>query len=173
MPKCDVCNKVFKGKKEYDTFYNIGNITFCDLECVKKYVETTQYIRFDRHLEDRIRELQPGEMGGEPTTYSPRLRTSFRSGYEAVVAEKLILDWGWRVLYEPHMIKVTEHKTYIPDFYLPDFNCYLEVKGAWLNGSKKKFIQVQDLFGPERLLLIHAGYRHFFKSTHAEIEDLL
>lgn len=173
MPRCDVCSTAFKSKREFDTFYNIGNITFCDLDCFKKYVESTQYIRFDRHLEDRIRPLQPGEMGGEPTTYSPKLRTAFRSGYEAVVAEKMILEFGWNVRYEPDMIKVSSSKVYIPDFYLPDFGVYLEVKGVFLNGSRKKFQQVQEMFGPERLLLIHAGYRHWFKSTHADIEDLL
>lgn len=172
MPRCDVCNTVFKGKREFDTFYNIGNITFCDLDCIKKYVESTQNIRFDRHLEDIMRPLQPGEMGGEPMVYSPNLRTSFRSAFEAVVAEKMILDWKWNVRYEPTMIKVTDTKVYIPDFYLPDQNIFLEVKGAWLNGSKKKFIQVQDMFGPDRLLLIHAGYRGFFKSDHADVGDL-
>jgi hypothetical protein len=34
-------------------------------------------------------------------------------------------------------------KTYTPDFYLTEYNLFVEVKGAWASGSKKKFYMAQ------------------------------
>jgi len=36
--------------------------------------------------------------------------------------------------------------TYTPDFYLPEFDCYIEIKGYWRDDAKKKFKFVQKYF---------------------------
>jgi len=36
--------------------------------------------------------------------------------------------------------------TYTPDFYLPEFDCYIEIKGYWHPKNKNKFIKFLDLY---------------------------
>ena len=35
-------------------------------------------------------------------------------------------------------------RNYIPDFYLPDYNVYIEVKGYWTDAAKHKMKDVQS-----------------------------
>lgn len=52
-----------------------------------------------------------------------------RSRWEAVFIEDFLerkdLDWK----YEPKMFKLPDGRMYIPDFYVEDNNCWIEVKG--------------------------------------------
>jgi len=70
------------------------------------------------------------------TTYKGIL---FRSRLEAQAAyyfDTLWLDWE----YEPHMIKLSNGETYVPDFYLRKLQMYVEVKGGH-NERVEKFEQ--------------------------------
>jgi len=59
-----------------------------------------------------------------------------KSSWELEVAYWLDhLGYNW--LYEPHKFK-TPLGGYIPDFYIPDLDVYVEVKGAWYPGKKGK-----------------------------------
>ena len=40
--------------------------------------------------------------------------------------------------YEPKVFDLGD-TTYTPDFYLPEFDCYIEIKGYWREDAKKKF----------------------------------
>lgn len=68
----------------------------------------------------------------------------FRSSWEANFAKWLDLsnvDW----LYEFETFNLGS-TTYTPDFYLPEFDTFIEIKGWWLEKSKKKFKFVQKYF---------------------------
>jgi hypothetical protein len=45
-------------------------------------------------------------------------------------------------------------KNYTPDFYLPDLNLYLEVKGYWWGNDEKKHSVILEQHSDKRLLLI-------------------
>ena len=53
----------------------------------------------------------------------------YRSKWEVYVA-KLLLYSDTRFLYEPRRFFLTASLSYLPDFYIPDRQVYLEVKGV-------------------------------------------
>ena len=67
----------------------------------------------------------------------------FRSSWEANFAKWLDLSGAeWK--YEPRAFEVTVNNkktNYIPDFYLSEFDCYVEIKGYWRFNAKDKVNQ--------------------------------
>jgi hypothetical protein len=64
------------------------------------------------------------DMAPVPTRYENVL---FRSRLEARWAVYFSMrKWSW--VYEPQRFKLKNGKSYLPDFYLPDFHCHIEVK---------------------------------------------
>jgi predicted nuclease of restriction endonuclease-like RecB superfamily len=60
-----------------------------------------------------------------------------KSGWEEAFVkwcDKRNIKW----LYEPKTFDLGE-TTYTPDFYLPEFKRYIEIKGFWRDDAKKKF----------------------------------
>ena len=47
--------------------------------------------------------------------------------------------------YEPKTFKFNKFR-YTPDFYLPEFNLYIEVKGHWYDNSKRKYLNFKKKF---------------------------
>lgn len=61
-----------------------------------------------------------------------------RSGWEVKVADYLTahgIDW----YYEHKWLNISDGKHYLPDFYLPTLNCYIEVKGRKKEVDMEKF----------------------------------
>jgi len=62
-----------------------------------------------------------------------------RSTYEqrfAVILDSLELEWQ----YEPKCFGIfNDTKTYLPDFYIPKLELYVEVKGWWRDDAREKF----------------------------------
>lgn len=63
----------------------------------------------------------------------------FKSSWEANFA-KWCDGSGIKWEYEPKAFEVKLNKIthYTPDFYLPEFDCYIEIKGRWMNDAKEK-----------------------------------
>lgn len=60
-----------------------------------------------------------------------------RSSWEVLFA-KYCLRKGIKYLYEPKRFYLGS-VTYLPDFYLPETDEYIEIKGWWYRGKKKRF----------------------------------
>ena len=81
------------------------------------------------------------------------------STWEVVMANKLDdLGISW---HRDKTIKL-EYKTrggrkrnYIPDFYLPDLDIYIEVKGYWTDAAKHKMKDVQNR-NPVKILILES-----------------
>jgi hypothetical protein len=141
--------------------YYLGT-SFCGVECLEAYIRECKPI--DLALYPQIRRIQPGDVPNGFEVWSHRLGQGFRSGFECLVAERLVLDWKMATLYEMYCIEVAEGRTYSIDFYLPDYGVFLEVKGAWGTGSAKwKFEKAQEILGEDRVLLIPSPYRRWFE----------
>lgn len=77
-----------------------------------------------------------------------------RSNWEYLVAKHLD-ETGKKWQYEPMSFPVTiavdgkdKNTSYVPDFYIVDDDCYLEVKGWWRNiGSKEKIEEAKKVYG--------------------------
>jgi hypothetical protein len=81
--------------------------------------------------------VYPSEMDQPFDYYCKETRAFYRSKAESTFA-----IWCSRkdieCRYEPYMIKFTSRRTYNPDFYLPKFGYFIEVKGSWAGSAKKK-----------------------------------
>lgn len=65
----------------------------------------------------------------------------FKSSWEANFAKWCDLS-GIKCLYEPKafVLEVNNKKcTYTPDFYLPEFDLWIEVKGRWMKDAEEKY----------------------------------
>lgn len=93
---------------------------------------------------------------------------TFRSSYEKTYAEYLDankIKW----MYEAKKFMLGGKKYYLPDFYLPDTEKYVEVKGKWYKKSKDKFAVFKELYpdvaieiaGTEEIMFI----RKYLKSN--------
>jgi hypothetical protein len=86
--------------------------------------------------------------------YSGRI---FRSRLEARWAVFLdLLDVNWD--YEPSFYQVGEELFYLPDFYLPDHQLWLEVKGAPFMDTASMAKVLASVAGPRRIPLREAPY---------------
>lgn len=63
-----------------------------------------------------------------------------RSGWETSVADYLTKE-GLNWYYESHWITLSESQKYLPDFYIPDLDLYIEVKGR-IKSKDKKIIKL-------------------------------
>jgi hypothetical protein len=87
-------------------------------------------------------------------SYSGRI---FRSRLEARWAVFLdLLDVNWD--YEPSFYQVGEELFYLPDFYLPDHQLWLEVKGAPFMDTSSMAKCLGSVAGPMRIPLREAPY---------------
>lgn len=76
----------------------------------------------------------------------------FRSSYERQFVEwlksvKIKFD------YEPFKFSLPDKSKYVPDFLIPMTMTFLEVKGLWETGAKKKFRLFIETFGFRTFLL--------------------
>lgn len=70
-----------------------------------------------------------------PTTWNG---VRFRSRLEArwaMFLEEQCLAWN----YEPESYELPDGSWYVPDFWLPDLDCWLEVKGPGISGTDKTY----------------------------------
>lgn len=76
---------------------------------------------------------------------------TFRSSWEAYFA-KLMLDRNIPYIYEPQRFDLGDI-TYLPDFYLPTYNLYIEVKGYMDEQSKTRIDRFRELY-PDKILIL-------------------
>lgn len=55
--------------------------------------------------------------------------------------------------YEPKTFDLG-NTTYTPDFYLPESDTYIEVKGFWRDDAREKFILFKQLYSRVNLVLL-------------------
>jgi predicted nuclease of restriction endonuclease-like RecB superfamily len=85
---------------------------------------------------------------------------------EASFAEYIKFELKMPIFYEPVMLRMGGGKRYIPDFYLPDSDLFIEIKGNWWPGSKSKFSKGQDILGKHKLILVPPEYFSWFNKKH-------
>lgn len=81
--------------------------------------------------------------------WSEKLQMPFRSNWEITIAE-LLTDLEIKFEYEPERFYFrAERESYLPDFYLPEYNCWLEVKGWMDKRSEKRCKLFKKYYGAE------------------------
>jgi len=61
-----------------------------------------------------------------------------RSRWEANIY-RIYTYLGYTLQYEPRSFKLSDGRTYRPDFYVKELNLWIEVKGRWLKDARDRF----------------------------------
>jgi len=87
------------------------------------------------------------------TKYISYKNIYFHSGWEANFA-KWCDGSGIKWKYEPKAFNLG-NTTYTPDFYLQDFNCYIEIKGLWYKYAIKKFRLFKNKYPKINIMILN------------------
>jgi len=110
--KTCACGMVFQAEKRYGEAHKEYAV-YCSKDCMSKY--------------------QP-PVHPKPINY---MGNKLKSSWEHAFAKYLVkLGYVW--LYEPDRFE-TPYGYYTPDFYLPELDIYVEVKGRWREDAKLKY----------------------------------
>jgi hypothetical protein len=113
--------------------------------------------RIGTHVSDAGQDLSGAAL-------SCKLNRRFRSVFEVVFAEAMVFLEKEKVYYEPHMLRVGKRSWYVPDFFFPDYCVWVETKGVWYSGGKRKFLAARDIVGRDRMLLLPVSCFPWFAS---------
>jgi predicted nuclease of restriction endonuclease-like RecB superfamily len=101
------------------------------------------------------------KLWSKPSTYKTidGLQVEMDSTWEVACARRLD-ELGIRWIRNPGLkLKYTTRgrrvRNYIPDFYLPDHDLYVEVKGYWTDAARHKMESVQKT-NPVRILILES-----------------
>jgi hypothetical protein len=87
--------------------------------------------------------------------HSEKLNMDFRSNWEVELAE-LMDEMGIKFLYEPERFYFrAESESYLPDFYLIDYNCFIEVKGYFDKRSQKRVKLFKKYYGAKYAFFLY------------------
>jgi hypothetical protein len=92
---------------------------------------------------------------GKPPLHGKRIKYKnilMRSTWEAAYA-KWLDKQGIQWQYEPKTFDLGK-TTYTPDFYLPETDTYVEIKGRWRDDAKKKFKMFQKKYYSMNIILL-------------------
>lgn len=96
-----------------------------------------------------------GKLPSPKSSYGKRIRYKnicFRSSYEFLFAkwcDKNRIKWD----YESKTFDLGK-KTYTPDFYIPIYAAYIEIKGYWRKDAKIKFNLFKKLYPDEEIVVL-------------------
>ena len=78
-----------------------------------------------------------------------------RSSWELSFAKYLDREKiNWK--YEPKRFKLRSGRTYCPDFFLPKYDKYIEIKGWWTKAAKRKFKQFRSQYPEIKIEVLEA-----------------
>ncbi|QKN88264.1 holliday junction resolvase [Bacillus phage Novomoskovsk] len=103
--------------------------------------------------------------------WSHTLQESFRSNWEIELAE-MLTELGITYEYEPKRLYFPEGESYLPDFWLPDFECWIEVKG-WLDPLSQKRMSLYRRHYKEPLLMWMKEERELCKENPKMLLSLI
>lgn len=83
--------------------------------------------------------------------YHERDGHTYRSTWEVIVADALF-EAGIEYDYEPKRFKFYKEKeSYLPDFYIPEYDIWIEIKG-WFDERSKKRMRLFKKYYPEQTM---------------------
>lgn len=141
----------------------LDEVLFCSPECFKDYV--LEY----KPNKPKVDYILNRDYTSTPCdVYDKYKRKWFRSWYEVYV-NRMLDKFGIENQYEKYTLHLNP-KYYTPDFYIPEKDLFIEVKGLWEAGSRKKFIQARDLVN---IVLFPAYLQKQFQKNYGMKEEVI
>lgn len=157
---CSVCgDPIIRSPKVWKDIPGQADV-FCSPECI---VDILGYNR------DALRDIRPVRtptknpvVSEEYSAFSSCLGMSFRSQFEVLVAEYLY-DKDIFFVYEKITLALGKgRKHWTPDFYIPRSRTFIEVKGVWALGGRKKYLEAVETI-EEPIILIPYWMKELFR----------
>ena len=106
-----------------------------------------------------------GKKWSLPTTYKGINMRSKMEARTAYILDQLELDWK----YEPKSFMLKNGMSYIPDFYIPELDTWVEVKGVMEEKDKKQIEQFNE--EEHEILLLMEDKAYFYEATRFDNDD--
>ena len=159
---CAYCGNGFTLTKREDR-HNHNNLTyFCSANCLKDQILGTidinpynlpEYLKFDKN--------NTAIVSDPHAIWDVERKQFFRSAYEKLFADFLdLIEMEW--LYEPYYFEVGK-SIYVPDFFIPGKDIFIECKGYFLNSSRKKMATFVKQYPTIDILLASWGLKDSLK----------
>lgn len=139
---CSVCGKFFKIRTRDWKLLLTGSDRVDSMHCVLEWIKRPR-----KPLADHLIQEVAAVPGSGVGTYPP-FRSTLEFKFSVWLTRHLI-----RYDYEPVAFPAG-NGWYIPDFFLPDYQCFIETKGAWAVGSKMKMMTIFTQYPGLPLLII-------------------
>jgi hypothetical protein len=166
-PKCIDCNiKInYESKRCVTCFHIYLSKLFKGIKPSKKCLEAARKAVSHPMLKETKKKIQKSMMGknkgqksalfGKPAPFIKKIKyrgIKMRSSWEVAYAKYLDKNHiKWQ--YEPKTFNLG-NTTYTPDFYLPETDTYIEIKGRWFKDSKKKFLLFKKKYYSMNIILL-------------------
>ena len=143
LKRCSVCGKMDElsgkqwGMTEFDGEYT------CSLPCVLLWIKRDPGQAFPFPSWESSKRASPNS--GIPDHF----RSSYEQGFSLWLEDNQVL-----FQYEAFTFSVGDSSSYTPDFYLPQYECFIEVKGKWAVGQKRKMGRFRREYPEVRLLVM-------------------
>lgn len=159
--KCVVCTRVHEYSRDRAYYLDRTGPYICSPQCL---LEWKEYSGKNFCLETYVDSLEIGRFTFGIIHPVSSLQVEFRSAYEKRVAV-FFLKNRIKFYYECFTFKWGRRREYTPDFYLPNHNCFIEVKGNWASGTRKKYKEFREVFPRVPLLVSHWHLYRMFPSA--------
>lgn len=157
---CSVCGKtIILPPKEWKDTPGHADI-FCSPFCIDGQLLLNNEAFYDE-IPKRKQTKHP-VVSDEYTVYSNTLKMNFRSEFEVLVATFFKRE-GIEFWYEKVTLDLFEGtKHWTPDFYMPKARTFIEVKGVWALGGRKKYVEAVRMI-EEPIILIPYWMKELFR----------
>ena len=133
VTQCIVCHRIFKAEGLRKNLPHTAKVCGrgCFLALLNKRMPSS-YTKVPKFYTDTMLKFKHSEL-------------EMRSSYERGVAQWL-KDNQIVYFYEPYLFYLSGYRGYVPDFFLPYSNTFIEVKGRWEGNAYSKYKQFKQEF---------------------------
>lgn len=154
---CSFCGKAYTISRRHERHLHQRLTYFCSAACLGNQIITTPEAKTATGYS--IFKQDSSALVNDPYAVWDSFHDRFfRSKYEQMFANFLdYLEVEWE--YESHFFLVGR-TIYVPDFYLPKKDIFVEVKGFWLSSSRSKMTSFVNSYPNISVLLVPWTLRH-------------
>lgn len=113
-------------------------------------------MKWRKAYQAKLKQANALKLAEKTDTRSIAVKAGYRSGLEIMVAT-LMEQNAMQAKYEEETLRYIQpeqKKRYIPDFYLPEYDCYIEVKGLLDAASRKKMLLVKEQYPEKKFIFL-------------------
>jgi hypothetical protein len=143
--RCCTCHSVFELAPKEAVYLEDDGLFICGATCLVQWLIKDEGRLNPLNLNGDNRTVRAARLDRPEEVYSNILGRFFRSHFEMHFAE-VMASWGMVFTYETLAFVWDSTKFYAPDFYFPQHRAFVELKGRWRSGQRKKFKLFREAF---------------------------